>query len=90
MNTKYLRSGKAGSSATPELQCFITEFFTSPASPATATLEDLRHILLGNDLFITDDGEIMHRLDLTSLVIEVDTLIDHRGNETQLARLLVT
>lgn len=89
MNTKVLQSGHADMSPTPELKHFIAGLFTGAASPATATLEDLRHILLGNDIFISGDGEIMYRLDRTSLVIEVDTLIDSAGNETQLAELLV-
>lgn len=90
MNRTELNAAKADLAPTPELQSFIAELFASAASPSTATLEDLRHILLGNDMFISEDGEIMHRLDRTSLVIEVDSLIDGRGTETQLARLLVT
>ena len=89
MNATNLQSASADVSATPELQGFIADLFASAESPATATLHDLRDILMGSDVFISDFGELMHRQDRTALVIEVDFLIDCRGHETPLVRLLV-
>ena len=89
MNASNLQSASTDASATPELQGVIADLFASPESPPTATLHDLRDILMGSDTFISDFGELMHRQDRTALVIEVDFLIDCRGHETPLVRLLV-
>jgi hypothetical protein len=83
-------SGRTGGSATPELARFIAELFAGSALPATATLSDLRHTLLGSDLFMSGDSEIMYKLDRTSLLVEVDELIDQHGADTSLERLLVS
>ena len=88
MTTESKQSGTVPVSATPELAQFIGDLLASAALPATATLADLRDMLLSSDLFISGDAELIYRLDRTAIVIEVDALIDSRGDETRLEILL--
>lgn len=88
MQTATVQSDAAETQATPELAKFIDELFSSAALPETATLVDLRHILLGSDVFLSPDAELVYRLDRTAIVIAVDELIDRRGDGTLLKHLL--
>jgi hypothetical protein len=78
----YKDSLQARPAATPELSGFIVGLVCAQTLVSAATLADLRALLAGNDLFISDDGEIIYKEDRTALLIELDALIELLGNQT--------
>lgn len=74
--------------ATPELSRFIAELVDNTGLSTKATLADLRAILLGNDMFMSGEGEILYKSDRTSFVIELDELIEQHGIETPVGKLM--
>lgn len=74
--------------ATPELSRFIAEQLDNAVVSATATLADVRAMLLGNDMFMSGEGEILYKTDRTSLLIELDGLIERHGIDTPVRNVL--
>ena len=74
--------------ATPELSRFIAELVHNAGVSTTATLADLRAILIGNDMFMSGEGEILYKSDRTSFLIELDELIEQHGIETPVRKLM--
>ncbi|MDI5891938.1 MFS transporter [Halomonas rhizosphaerae] len=61
--------------ATPELAALIHDFM----DPGSTTLRQVRELLMGDDLMVSDGGEIMYPQDRKWLVNELDELIDRHG-----------
>lgn len=74
--------------ATPELSRFIAELMDNAVVSSTASLADVRAILLGNDMFMSGEGEILYKADRTSFLIELDELIEQHGIETPVRKLM--
>lgn len=74
--------------ATPELTRFVVELIETSAASPMATLADIRVILISNDMFMSSDGEIMYKADRTSLLIELDELIELHGVTTSVMNLI--
>ena len=67
--------------ATPELRQVIESLVESSAVPPEPTLRELRAVLLGDGIFLSGEGELLHPQDRTFLVIELDELIECYGTQ---------
>ena len=65
--------------ATAELSQLIQSLIASSAVSPDATLSDVRKVVLGDGIFVSGEGELLYPQDRTSLVIELDELIDRHG-----------
>ena len=66
-------------SATPELCQVIDSLIDSFDVSAEATLSEIRSVVLGDSIFLSGEGELLHPQDRTFLVIELDELIERYG-----------
>ncbi|MDR9439548.1 MAG: hypothetical protein RI841_08660 [Halomonas sp.] len=70
--------------ATPELAALIHDFM----DPGNTTLRQVRELLMGDGLMVSDNGEIMYQQDRKWLINEVDELIDRHGPDTPAKEVL--
>lgn len=70
--------------ATPELAALVHDFM----DPERATLREVRELLMGEGLMVSEGGEIMYQQDRKWLINEVDELIDAHGPTTPVKDLL--
>lgn len=70
--------------ASPELAALIRDFM----DPERATLAEVRELLMGDGLMVSDGGEIMYQQDRKWLTNEVDELIDRHGPDTPVKDVL--
>jgi len=64
--------------ASPELRQLIESLIDSAAVPPSATLSDVRRVVLEGGIFI-GDGELLFAQDRTFLLNEIDELIERCG-----------
>lgn len=65
--------------ATPVLSTLIADLIATAAVSRAATLGGVREVVAGDGIFLSAEGELLHPQDRTSLVIELDELIDSHG-----------
>jgi hypothetical protein len=66
-------------SVSPHLAKLIASLIDDSTMPAAATLADMRALLIDDGVFVSPEGELLHPQDRTSVVIELDELIDAHG-----------
>jgi hypothetical protein len=66
-------------SATRELSQVVNALISSSEVSPEATLCEIRAVVLGNDIFVSGEGELLYPQDRTFLVIELDELIERYG-----------
>lgn len=74
--------------AASDLSRFLADLIDGGAMSSKSTLTDIRGLLLGNDLFMSNEGEIMYRADRASLLVELDELIEQHGCNASLEYLI--
>jgi hypothetical protein len=77
-----------GRAATSDLSRFLADLVDDGAISLKSTLSDIRGILLGDDLFMSNEGEIMYRADRASLLVELDELIEQHSASASLEHLI--
>ena len=86
MATKASTGSPAHVSA--ELRDAITTLLTERQRESPLTLNDVRLALQRNSSAWTQEGELLHPQDRTSLLIEIDELIEKHGKEASAAGFL--
>jgi len=76
--------------ATPELSQVIGSLIESAAVPPQPTLSDIRAVVIDGGIFVSGEGELLYSQDRTSLVIELDELIDCHGTGAAARPLLIS
>ena len=64
---------------TPALSTLIADLIATSAVTRAATLGGIRELVAGDGIFVSGEGELLHPQDRTSLVIELDELIESHG-----------
>jgi hypothetical protein len=86
MATKASTGSPAHVSA--ELRDAITALLTERPRESPLTLNDVRLAMQRNNSAWTQEGELLHPQDRTSLLIEIDELIEKHGKEASAAGFL--
>ena len=71
-----------GAHASPELSAIMKAVAADPTRARPPTLVDVRAALQGSGTQWSQEGELLHPQDRTSLVIELDDLIGRYGAES--------
>jgi hypothetical protein len=71
-----------------ELRDAITALLTNRPRASTLTLHDVRIAVQQNGSAWSQEGELLHPQDRTSLLIEIDELIEKHGKEAPAAGFL--
>jgi hypothetical protein len=71
-----------GAHASPELSAIMKAVAADPTRARPPTLGDVRAALQGSGTQWSQEGELLHPQDRTSLVIELDDLIGRYGAES--------
>ena len=79
-----------GLPVTPELYRVIVDLIETSVVSAAASLGDIRAIVLGNDMFMSGEGEIMYKQDRPSLLIKLDELIEQYDTASSARHFLST